>query len=268
MAIEYLLREHLRTGAAEPRLVAERTLDAMAAGGIYDHLGGGFARYSTDARWLVPHFEKMLYDNAQLARVYAHAAQLTGDPQQAYVARETLDFVAHEMRHPPGGAFASSLDADTEGEEGGTYVWDASEVRAILGEAAPLFEQAYDVTEAGNWEGHTILNRVRSDTELAVEHERPRDEIAEALAQARTDLLRARDERPQPGRDDKVLASWNGLMIGAFAEAGRILEEPSFVRIATEAADFVLAEMVSADDEAEAEADAAESAAGTPEVDS
>jgi uncharacterized protein YyaL (SSP411 family) len=266
MSIEYLLREHLRTGAAEPRLVAERTLDAMAAGGIYDHLGGGFARYSTDERWLVPHFEKMLYDNAQLARVYAHATQLTGDSQQAYIARETLDFVAHEMRNPPAGAFAASLDADTEGEEGATYVWDALEVRRVLGPAAPLFEQAYDVTDEGNWEGHTILNRVRSDTELAVEHERPRDEIAEALAQARTELLRARDDRPQPGRDDKVLASWNGLMIGAFAEAGRILGEPSFVRIATEAADFILAEMVGADDETEADPDEAPAAADAAEA--
>ena len=222
MSIELLLREHLRTGAKEPRLVAERTLDAMAAGGIYDHLGGGFARYSTDARWLVPHFEKMLYDNALLARAYAHAAELTGDPHYAYVARETLDFVAHEMRNPAGGAFAASLDADTDGTEGATYTWDAAEVRTILGDAAPLFEAAYDVTDEGNWEGHTILNRVRTDTELAVEHERPRDEIAESLAQARTELLRVRDERPQPARDDKVLTAWNGLMIAAFADAGRV----------------------------------------------
>ena len=243
MAVEVLLREHVRTGASEPRLMVEKTLDAMAAGGIYDHLGGGFARYSTDARWLVPHFEKMLYDNAQLARVYAHGAQLTGEPGLAYFARETLDFVAHEMRNPPGGAFASSLDADTEGEEGATYVWDAAEVREVLADAAPLFERAYDVTDAGNWEGKTILNRVRSDTELAVEQERPRDAITEALAQARTELLRVRDERPQPARDDKVLAAWNGLMIGAFADVGLALGESSFIRVATEAADFILAEM-------------------------
>jgi len=244
MSVEFLLREHLRTGAQEPLTVAERTLEAMATGGIYDHLGGGFARYSTDAEWLVPHFEKMLYDNAQLARVYAHAAQLTDDPEDAYFARETLDFVAHEMRNPPGGAFAASLDADTEGVEGATYTWSVDEVREVLGEDAPLFEEAYDVTAAGNWEGLTILRRVRSDTDLAVKHERPRDQVAETLAAARTELLRARDERPQPGRDDKVLASWNGLMIGAFAEVGRILGESSFIRIATEAADFILAEMV------------------------
>ena len=223
--------------------MAERTLDAMAAGGIYDHLGGGFARYSTDARWLVPHFEKMLYDNALLARAYAHAAELTGDASYAYFSRETLDFVAHEMRNPPGGAFAASLDADTDGEEGKTYTWDAAEIREILGDEAQLFEDAYGVTDGGNWEGRTILNRTRGDTDLAVEHERPRDEIAETLAQARTELLRARDERPQPARDDKVLTAWNGLMIGAFADAGRALSEPAFVRIATEAADFILAEL-------------------------
>ncbi len=253
MSIEYLLREHLRTGAKEPRLVAERTLDAMAAGGIYDHLGGGFARYSTDAAWLVPHFEKMLYDNALLARAYAHAAELSGDASYGYYARETLDFVAHEMRNPPGGAFAASLDADTEGIEGATYTWDATEVRELLGDAAPLFEDAYGVTDGGNWEGRTILNRVRGDTDLAVEHERPRDEIAEELAEARTQLLRARDERPQPARDDKVLTSWNGLMIAAFADAGQALAEPSFVRIATEAADFILDQLRAPGPDAETE---------------
>jgi uncharacterized protein YyaL (SSP411 family) len=257
MSIELLLQEHVRTGAAEPRQLAEQTLTAMARGGIYDHLGGGFARYATDASWLVPHFEKMLYDNAQLARVYAHAAQLTGDQRYAYFARETLDFVAHELRHPPDGAFAASLDADTEGEEGATYVWSAAEIRAILGQRAPLFEAAYGVTEAGNWEGRTILNRVRDDTSLAVEFERSREDIAEALAQARTDLLRARDERPQPMRDDKVLASWNGLMIGAFAEAGRSLGESGFVQVAVEAADFVLRELTKPDGKPHRPADTA-----------
>ncbi len=240
MSIEFLLREHLRTGQTEPRLMATKSLDAMAAGGIYDHLGGGFARYSTDDRWLVPHFEKMLYDNALLARAYAHAAQLTGEGHFAYVARETLDFVAHELRNPPGGAFAASLDADTDGQEGLTYVWSAGEVRTALVQDAPLFEAAYDVTEAGNWEGHTILRRVRSDTDLALEHERPRDDIREALTEARVKLLRIRDERPQPARDDKVLTAWNGLAIAAFADAGIALSEPAFVEIATEAADFIL----------------------------
>jgi uncharacterized protein len=240
MTLELLLREHLRTAARDPLVMVEKTLDAMAAGGIYDHLGGGFARYATDRQWLVPHFEKMLYDNAQLARVYSHAAQVTGDDHYAYVARETLDFVTHELRNPPGGAFASSLDADTDGQEGRTYTWQAAEIREILAADAPLFEAAYGVSPAGNWEGRTILHRVRSDTELSAEFERPRDEIQETLAQTRVILLRARDARPQPARDDKVLTSWNGLMIGALAEAGTSLHETAFVEIATEAADFVL----------------------------
>ena len=247
MSIELLLREHLRTGARDPRLIAEKSLDSMAAGGIYDHLGGGFARYSTDAAWLVPHFEKMLYDNAQLARVYTHAAQLSGDEDYAYFARETLDFMAHELRNPSRGGFAASLDADTDGQEGLTYVWSTAEIREVLGGEAALFEAAYGVTGQGNWEGRTILNRVRSDTDLALEHERPRDEIREDLAQSRVRLLRVRDERPQPARDDKVLASWNGLAIAAFAEAGIALGERSFIEIATEAADFILDGMRTAD---------------------
>jgi uncharacterized protein YyaL (SSP411 family) len=247
LVIELLLREHQRSGAQEPQLMARRTLDAMADGGIYDHLGGGFARYSTDAQWLVPHFEKMLYDNAQLARVYSHAFEVTGDERYAYVARETLDFVAHELRHPPGGAFASSLDADTDGHEGLTYVWDAAEVREILGAAAPLFEAAYDVTPAGNWEGRTILRRVRDDTALATRFERPREAIHEALTQARVDLLRRRDARPQPARDDKVLASWNGLTLAALADAGRALQEAPFLEMASDAADFLLRELRTAD---------------------
>ncbi len=247
MTIELLLREHLRTGAAEPRHMALRSLEAMADGGIYDHLGGGFARYATDATWLIPHFEKMLYDNAQLARVYAHAFQASGDERYASVARETLDFVAHELRHPAGGAFAASLDADTQGEEGATYTWRAAEIHEVLGERSALFEAAYGVTEAGNWEGRTILHRVRDDTSLAVELERPRDEVHEALIEARVALLRRRDARPQPARDDKVLAAWNGLAIAAFADAGRALGEPAFLDAATEAADFVLRELRSPD---------------------
>ena len=242
MSIEFLLREYGRSGSVDAQQMAGKALDEMARGGIYDHLGGGFARYSTDARWLVPHFEKMLDDNALLARTYAHAWQVLGDDHYAYIARETLDFVAHELRNPPGGAFAASLDADTEGVEGATYVWRASEIRELLGKHAPLFESAYGVTDAGNWEGRTILNRVRGDTELALEHERPREDIAEELARDRVKLLRARDERPQPARDDKVLTGWNGLMIAAFADVGRILEESSFVSVASEAADFLLRE--------------------------
>ncbi|MFV2062244.1 MAG: thioredoxin domain-containing protein [Chloroflexota bacterium] len=247
MAIEFLLREHLRSGDKQALLMAQKSLDAMADGGIYDHLGGGFARYATDAIWLVPHFEKMLYDNAQLARVYTHAFQVTGEQRYAQVARETLDFVAHELRNPAGGAFASSLDADTEGTEGATYVWSAAQIRETIGEMAPLFEAAYGVTDGGNWKGRSILTRVRDDTSLAAEFKRPLDEIAEELSASRVRLLRARGERSQPGRDDKVLTAWNGLMLAAFADAGRALDEPGFTAIATEAGDFILRQMRSAD---------------------
>jgi uncharacterized protein YyaL (SSP411 family) len=243
MTIELLLREYMRSGDRKARLMAAKTLDAMADGGIYDHLGGGFARYATDAIWLVPHFEKMLYDNAQLARVYLHAWQVTGDERYAAVTRETLDFMGHELRNPAGGAFTSSLDADTEGVEGATYVWSRGQVREVLGEDAALFEAAYGVTDRGNWEGHTILTRARSDTALAAEVGRPREEIAKALSQARVKLFRARDERPQPARDDKVLTAWNGLTIAAYAEAGRAFSDEGYRRIAAEAADFVLGEM-------------------------
>jgi uncharacterized protein YyaL (SSP411 family) len=246
-AVELLLREHLRTGDDLPMLMLSRTLDAMAIGGIYDHLGGGFARYATDATWLVPHFEKMLYDNAQLARVYLHAWQVTGETGYARVAAETLDFMAHELRNPADGAFASSLDADTDGVEGATYTWEAAEVRALLGDDAALFEAAYGVIPAGNWEGRTILNRTQGDTALAAAFSRPREEVDETLTKQRMKLLRARDERPQPARDDKVLTSWNGLAIAAFAEAGRALDDEGYTRIGTEAAGFVLRELRTAD---------------------
>lgn len=247
MTVEFLLREHLRTGAGQPLAMAERTLDAMAAGGIYDHLGGGFARYATDAGWLIPHFEKMLYDNAQLARVYLHAWQVTSDARYREVVVETLDFVDRELRNPADGAFASSLDADTEGDEGGTYVWDSAEVREILGAEAPLFEAAYGVVDGGNWEGHTIISRVLGETVLAARFGTGRETIEEQLAASRMRLKVVRDRRTQPGRDDKVLTSWNGLMIAAFAEAGQTLQEPRYTSIATQAADFILREMRTAD---------------------
>ena len=166
MTIEFLLRRHVATGDQRPLAVARRSLDAMADGGVHDQLGGGFHRYSTDAEWLVPHFEQMLYDNAQLARVYVHAWALTGDARYRAVATGTLDYMLRELRTPDG-AFAASQDADTEGIEGLTFTWRATEVAEVLGEDAPLFEAAYGVTEAGNWEGVTILSRVVSDDELA-----------------------------------------------------------------------------------------------------
>jgi uncharacterized protein len=247
MTIDYLLLEHVRTGDDRPLAMARRTLDAMADGGIYDHLGGGFARYATDAIWLVPHFEKMLYDNAQLARTYVHAWQVTGDDRYARVARETLDFMDRELRNPADGAFASSLDADTDGEEGATYTWSADEIRATLGPESALFEEAYDVTDDGNWEGRTILRRVRSGAELAAGSGSTPEAAEALLATARSRLLEARQRRVQPARDDKVLTGWNGLAIAAFADAGRAFYDSRLTRIAAEASDFVVRELRAGD---------------------
>ncbi|MEO6350598.1 MAG: thioredoxin domain-containing protein [Candidatus Limnocylindrales bacterium] len=234
MTIEYLLRQHLRTTDDRPLAMARRTLDAMAAGGIYDHLGGGFARYATDSIWLVPHFEKMLYDNAQLARVYTHAWQVTRDPRYREVVEETLSFVERELATADGG-FAASLDADTEGEEGATYVWSVEGVRAVLGEAADGFERAYGVTENGNFEGHNILSRVFPGGD------------DEALREARAELLAVRERRAQPGRDDKVLTAWNGLMIAAFADAGAAMHRPDWTAAAERAADLLLRSVLDAE---------------------
>ena len=220
MTIEALLLRHAATGAELPLSMALRSLRAMAAGGIHDQLGGGFHRYATDAVWLVPHFEQMLYDNAQLARVYVHAWQATGDRALADVAVGALDYVVRELRTPDGG-FAASQDADTEGEEGATFVWTAAEVRDVLGDDAALFSEAYGVTDSGNWEGHSILSRVRDGAELAERFGLAPEDVEERLAAARSRLLDRRGGRPQPKRDDKVLASWNGLAIAALADAAR-----------------------------------------------
>jgi uncharacterized protein YyaL (SSP411 family) len=226
MAVDFLLR---RAAAGDGRALplARRALDGMAAGGIFDQLGGGFARYSTDAAWLVPHFEKMLYDNALLARAYLHAWALTGEPRHLAVATATLDFVAREMTLPDG-VFAASLDADTEGEEGATYTWLAEEVREVLesaglGQAWPIFAEAYDVTPAGNWEGRVILHRVVDDERLAARRSLSTGAVAGLLARCRAALLDVRNRRPQPARDDKALAGWNGLMIAAYADAAILL---------------------------------------------
>ena len=222
MTIELLLRRHAASGDDRVLEVARRALDAMAAGGIHDQLGGGFHRYSTDARWLVPHFEQMLYDNAQLARVYAHAWALTGDAAYLGTMLGTLDYLLRELR-TDGGGFAASQDADTEGEEGATFVWTAAEVREVLGDDAALFSAAYGVREEGNWEGRTILSRVLGDAELAERFGTSAASVATRLAAGRSALLDRRSLRPQPARDDKVLAAWNGLAIAALADAARVL---------------------------------------------
>ncbi len=238
MTLEFLLWMHLRDDDEVALHMAELTLQKMAYGGIYDQLGGGFARYATDNEWLVPHFEKMLYDNALLARVYLHAYQVTGNSLYKRTVEETLDFVMREMRHE-GGGFYSSYDADSEGEEGKFYVWTAMEIRQILGEDADLFMRYYDVSDRGNWEGRNILNVKHPLEKVAEWLKLDVSEMMARLAAARQRLHAARAQRVWPGLDDKVLTAWNGLMLAAFAEAGRTLNRPDYTAVATQNATFL-----------------------------
>jgi uncharacterized protein YyaL (SSP411 family) len=239
VALEFLLRHHLRSGAGEALDMVVHTLRRMAAGGIRDHLGGGFHRYSVDERWLVPHFEKMLYDNALLARAYLAAHQVTGQADLREVAVQTLDYVASDMRLP-GGGFASARDADSEGEEGLFYVWTPGEVEQVLpAEDARLFSRVYDVTPGGNFEGRSILHLPHALEAVARAEEIEPDELAARMAASRAALLAARQKREAPFRDDKVIVSWNGLAIRAFAEAGGSLGRTDYVRVAQEAARFL-----------------------------
>jgi uncharacterized protein YyaL (SSP411 family) len=226
MTIEFLLRESIRGENDNALEMAEGTLRKMAEGGMYDQIGGGFARYSVDHRWLVPHFEKMLYDNAQLARVYLHAWQVTGNDFYRRITEETLDYVLREMRHEDGG-FYSSQDADSEGVEGKFYVWSADEIREALGEEADTFMRVYGVSNEGNWEGHNILNL------------RLAGALDGRIAAARATLYELRSKRIWPGLDDKVLTSWNGLMLAAFAEAGQALGRADYIEAAESNADFL-----------------------------
>jgi uncharacterized protein YyaL (SSP411 family) len=239
MTIDLLLRLHATRGDGRALAMARRTLDAMADGGINDHLGGGFARYATDAVWLVPHFEKMLYDNAQLARAYVHAWQATGDERYAEVARDTLDWMLRELRLPDG-TFAASLDADTDGEEGATYVWRSEEIDEALGDDAQLFAAAYGVTQGGNWEGVTVLSRVADDATLAGRFGITVEDVRERLRGARRRLLDVRAKRNQPARDDKALAAWNGLAIGALADAAAAFGDAGYREAAVAAATGLL----------------------------
>ena len=242
MGIEFLLRESLRGGDDEALSMAEFTLQRMAQGGIYDQIGGGFARYSVDEQWLVPHFEKMLYDNAQLARVYLHAWQHTGKPLYRRIVEETLDYVCLEMRHGDGG-FYSSQDADSEGVEGKFYVWSADEVRGILGDDASLFMQMYDISDGGNWEGHNILRLSSRASDIAVQSGLDEAEFETKMAAARRKLYDVRSKRIWPGLDDKVLTAWNGLMLAAFAEAAQALDRADYRDVATANAEFLYANM-------------------------
>jgi uncharacterized protein YyaL (SSP411 family) len=234
--LELMWRGWKQSGVAQLRDAVTLTLARMSQGGIYDHLGGGFARYSVDAEWLAPHFEKMLYDNAQLIDLLTLVWQETKAPLFRARVEETVGWVLREMRAAPDAAghrgFASSLDADSEHEEGKFYVWSEAEIDAALGTDASLFKSVYDVTPGGNWEGHTILNRIA--------HPELRDDATEAaLAANRTTLFAIRAKRVRPGWDDKVLADWNGLMIAALANAAQVFEQPSWLAAAAEAFAFV-----------------------------
>jgi len=219
----------LARGATAP---VERTLDAMMAGGIYDQIGGGFARYSADASWLVPHFEKMLYDNALLVRAYLHGWQALGHERYRRICEETLDWALREMRGPEGG-FYSALDADSEGEEGRFYVWTPAQMRAVLGEDADAIAAFYGVSEAGNFEGRSVLHLSGGVDATAPGR----------LAAARRALFEARAERVRPGLDDKRLAAWNGLMIGALAETGAATGRDDYLDAARGCAEFVLRDL-------------------------
>ena len=217
-----LYRDHGSTVERPGIKASIHALHTMARGGMYDVVGGGFSRYSTDNFWRVPHFEKMLYDNAQLVRAYLHAYQVTGDPSFRRVVEETLAFVAREMTHPEGG-FYSSLDADSEGVEGKFYVWTKGEIREQLLENSDFFEAAYGITEKGNWESKTVLQRALDDASLAARFNLTEAAVPAKLAECHEKLLAARSKRVRPGTDDKILTAWNGLMLAAVAEAARVL---------------------------------------------
>ncbi len=243
MTYEFLLRYHLRTGDPQALSMVRLTLDRMAEGGIYDQIGGGFHRYSTDAFWLVPHFEKMLYDNALLVRLYLHAYQITGTPLYKRIAEETLDYVTREMTGPLGG-FYSAQDADSEGVEGMFFVWTPQELAAVLeGADCDLLSRYYGVTGEGNFEGKTILSVETDEASLAAEAGMSEEKLREALKRSRTRLFDERERRVHPGRDDKIITSWNGLMLAAFAEAGAVLGRTDFLDAARKNAGFVLDRM-------------------------
>jgi uncharacterized protein YyaL (SSP411 family) len=240
MDVKVLLRQFSRTGDTVPLSMARLTLDKMARGGIYDHLGGGFARYSTDERWLVPHFEKMLYDNALLTSAYLEAFEATQEPEYARVAQETLNYVLREMTDTNGG-FYSTQDADSEGVEGKYYVWALGEIQQILGDSrAKAFAYVHDLTDAGNWEHVNILNMPKTLTQAAKMLGREQSELRQQITEDRAKLLEVRSRRVPPGKDTKILTSWNGLMIGPFAEASRILSEPRYLEAARRSASFLL----------------------------
>ncbi len=265
--LDFLLRMHLRAAAqpvrserfatlgkasqpeVTPLAVVTRTLDRMAAGGIYDHLGGGFHRYSVDDHWLVPHFEKMLYDNALLARTYLHAYQVTGSARYARICRETLDYIRRQMTSPEGGFYATQ-DADSEGQEGKFYVWSPEELRAVLDDDhGDLFMAVYGVTARGNFEdsGASVLHLARPVAEAAAERSLSVEAAEKRLADARMALFAARSRRVWPGTDDKIVTAWNGLMVRAFAEAAAVFNSQTYAEVAANNATFIWEHLRTAD---------------------
>jgi uncharacterized protein len=248
MTIEFLLRRAISDPTKQDEILKPivHVLQAMSRGGMYDVVGGGFARYSVDNFWRVPHFEKMLYDNAQLAQAYLHGYLVTGEAKFRQVTEETLDFVLREMTHPQGG-FYSSLDADSEGEEGKFYVWTQEEIQAALGPDFEFFKTAYGITPQGNWDGKTVLQRALDDANLAARFpgssagtgKMDVETVGQKLAQAHGKLLEVRSGRIRPGTDDKVLTMWNALMLSAFAEAGRALGRDDYLKAADKNARFL-----------------------------
>jgi uncharacterized protein YyaL (SSP411 family) len=244
MVMDFLLRLHARTDRPDALHMVELSLEKMARGGIYDQIGGGFHRYSVDAHWLVPHFEKMLYDNAILARLYVDAHKITGKPFYRRVAEETFDYVLREMTAPEG-AFYSTLDADSEGEEGKFYVWTPAEVEQVLGaEDARLFNSYFDVTARGNFEGKNILNVPRDLEAVAKIEGVSVERLQGVIERGRRELYAVRAKRVWPGLDNKTLTAWNGLMLRAFAEAGPALDRPDYTEVARRNADFLLKSML------------------------
>ncbi|MBK9948438.1 MAG: DUF255 domain-containing protein [Nitrospira sp.] len=241
MGLSFLLRSHRRSGDSQTLIMVTKTLDMMAAGGIYDHIGGGFARYSTDARWLVPHFEKMLYDNALLARVYVEAYQVTKAPLYRHVATDVLDYICRETTGPEGG-FYSSTDADSEGVEGKFFVWTPTQVREVLqnDEDTRRFCGLYDITEAGNWEHTNIPNRLRPIEDIARQLNLTTDELLDSASRVMPLLYEARRKRVPPGLDDKIITSWNGMMLSAMAEAARVFDDARYLQHASRTADYLL----------------------------
>ncbi len=242
MNLDFLLRSYARTGDQHLLHVVTFTLQKMARGGVYDQLGGGFHRYSVDAIWLVPHFEKMLYDNAQLSRVYLHAWQITADPFYRRIAEEIYDYILREMTAPEGG-FYSTTDADSEGEEGRFFVWSVDELREVLGDDARVAIEYWGASPRGNFEGHNILYVPNDDDVVAGRLNLSPDDLRAKIAAIKDKLFAVRSQRVPPGLDDKILTAWNGMMLASLAEAARVLNRADYREAAVKNADFLLRDL-------------------------